>query len=116
MWANEISITILESYFSYIVAQVQFGPAATSWLLFAAYGECDDRRNEAMWNKLSDYAHSHSLPVCAIGDFNCIMDQQEKKEGNKNLKKKHTKFISFLQKSGLVYLGHSRPAYTCANN
>lgn len=116
LWANEISVTILESSFSFIVAEVQLGPAAKPWLLFAAYGECDDRRNDVMWVKLEGYARNQALPVCAIGDFNCITDQIEKQGGNSVLKAKHLRFRSFLQKSGLLDLGHSGPAYTWANN
>ena len=116
IWANEVSVTILEINFSFIVAKVQLGPAAKPWLLFAAYGDCDDRRNDEIWNKISDYTANSNLPLCAIGDFNCITGQNEKQGGNSKLKSKHTKFCSFLQRAGLIDLGYSGPAYTWANN
>ncbi|XP_078154766.1 uncharacterized protein LOC144550656 [Carex rostrata] len=116
IWANEVMVSVLENSFSFIVARVQFGPAAKPWLLFAAYGDCDDRRNNEIWSKLSDYSSTNNLPVCAIGDFNCITEQSEKQGGSSKLKAKHKKFRSFLQKAGLMDLGYSGPAYTWANN
>ncbi|XP_078163844.1 uncharacterized protein LOC144558800 [Carex rostrata] len=113
---NEVSVNVLETSFSFIVAKVQFGPAAKPWLLFAAYDDCDDRRNIEIWNKLSDYTATCELPVCAIGDFNCITDQSEKQGGSSKLKAKHTKFRSFLHRTGLMDLGYSGLAYTWANN
>lgn len=116
LWANEISVSVLETSFSFIVAKVQLGPAAKPWLIFAAYGDCDDRRNDEIWRKLSDYATNNDLPVCAIGDFNCITGQNEKQGGSQIVKAKHKKFRSFLQRAGLIDLGFSGPAYTWANN
>lgn len=116
LWANEVMVTVLETSFSFIVAQVQFGPAAKPWLLYAAYGDCDDRRNDEIWSKLSEYSSTNNLPVCAIGDFNCITEQREKQGGSSQLKAKHKKFCSFLHRAGLIDLGYSGPAYTWANN
>lgn len=116
LWANEIIVTVLESSFFFIAAEIQFGPAAQKWLLFAVYGDCDDKENDFIWGKLSGYVNSSGLPVCAVGDFNCITGSKEKSGGAVKLKSKNKKFRSFLQRSGLVDLGHSGPAYTWANN
>lgn len=116
LWANEISVKVLESNYYFIAAEVQLGPAAPKWLLFAIYGDCDDNDNEFIWNKLSGFVNSSGLPVCAVGDFNCITGAAEKTGGSTRLKSKNKKFRAFLQQTGLVDLGHSGPAYTWANN
>lgn len=116
LWANEIKVKVLESSFFFIAAEVQIGPAAPKWILFAIYGDCDDRENGEIWSKLSGYVNSSNLPVCAVGDFNCITGSKEKAGGSAVLKSKNKKFRSFLQRTGLVDLGHSGPAYTWANN
>lgn len=116
LWADEISVTILQSSLNFIVAKIKIGPMAQPWLLFAVYGDCNDRKNDEIWNTLSRYVIDSGLPVCAIGDFNCITDIQEKEGGSEVLKAKHKKFRSFLQVAGLVDLGHNGPAYTWANN
>ena len=115
IWADGVSVQILETSFSFIAARVQLTPAAKPWLLFAAYGDCNDRRNDEIWEKISYYTRNNSLPVCAIGDFNCITGQQEKQGGNSKTKAKNTRFRSFLQRSGLLDLGHGGPAYTWAD-
>lgn len=116
LWANEISVEILESNLFFIAARINLGPRAQPWLLFAVYGDYSDAANSFIWGKLSQYISQSDIPVCALGDFNCVTGQQEKAGGNPVFKAKNKRFRAFLQQSGLVDLGHSALAFTWANN
>lgn len=116
LWSDSVSVSILETSQFFIVAKFQINPSSPAWVLFAVYGDCEDRVNSFIWDRIEYYATDQTLPVCTIGDFNCISDIGEKVGGNPNLKTKHKKFRAFVQRSGLIDLGHWGPAYTWANN
>lgn len=81
LWSNSISVSILETSTNYIVARIQVTPAAPPWVLFAIYGDYDDRANDPIWERIEHYTANAALPLCTIGDFNCITDQGEKTGG-----------------------------------
>lgn len=116
LWSDSISVSILETSRYFIAAKVQINPGSPAWILFAVYGDCEDRLNDCIWGRIEHYASDQNLPVCAIGDFNCISDISEKAGGCSNFKAKHKKFRAFIQRAGLIDLGYSGPAYTWANN
>lgn len=112
LWSDNVSVSIIESTFYYIVAEVQLQPHLQPWLLFATYGDCDDRMNFQIWDRIRHYIHHSGMPLCTIGDFNCIMDPNEKTGGVFTFKPKNKKFRAFVQQAGLIDLGHTGPAYT----
>ena len=116
LWSDSISVSILETSINFIVARIQVTPAAPPWVLFAVYGDCDDKANNSIWERIEHYTANAALPVCTIGDFNCITDQGEKTGGSKVFKSKNKRFRTFIQRSGLIDLGHTGPAFTWANN
>lgn len=106
LWADSISISILETSRYYIVVRIQTSPAALPWIHFAVYGDCDDRANNSIWERIEHYTSNAALPVCTIGNFNCISDQGEKSGGSHVFKSKHKRFRAFVQRSVLIDLGH----------
>lgn len=116
MWSDSVSVAILETNIYYIVAEIRLLPNADPWILFGVYGDYGDRVNDIIWNRIQHYAQASGMALCAVGDFNCISDQAEKQGGSTQFKTKNKKFRSFLQRVGLIDLGHTRLAYTWANN
>lgn len=112
LWSDAISVKILESCFYFIIAEIKLQPNEDSWILFCVYGNCEDRQNNHIWDRIIQYAQNPNKPLCAIGDFNCISDQQEKQGGSSLFKTKNRKFRAFIQQVGLVDLEYSGPAYT----
>lgn len=86
IWSDSISVTILETSKHFIVAWIQLNPSAAPWILFAVYGDCKDRANTHIWERIEHYVNDKTLPVCTIGDFNCISDKGEKQGGNSRFK------------------------------
>lgn len=116
LWNDSVSVSILESSLNFIIAKIQINPSAKPWVLFAVYGDCEDRMTNHIWEKIEQYTNDPNIPLCTIGDFNCILDQSEKAGGNAQFKARNKRFRSFVQRAGLIDLGHSGPAYTWANN
>lgn len=100
LWSDEIEVRIRETNFHFIVAEVKERPNSQLWMLIAVYGDCQDRVNEYIYERITYYVEHSPNPVCAVGDFYAIASIQEKQG---------------IESSGLVDLGHSGPAYTWLN-
>ncbi|XP_038972754.1 uncharacterized protein LOC120104917 [Phoenix dactylifera] len=86
------------------------------WVLSAVYASTDYRVRRALWEEASQMI-SHGHPMLMAGDFNCIVDSQEKMGGNPfSLNRKIKEFQDFISTNGLIDLGFSGPRFTWCNN
>ncbi|XP_038984385.1 uncharacterized protein LOC120111406 [Phoenix dactylifera] len=54
--------------------------SGVSWVLAAVYASTDFRERRILWEEASQLINQ-GLPMLVAGDFNCIVDPQEKREG-----------------------------------
>ncbi|KAJ1690040.1 hypothetical protein LUZ63_014195 [Rhynchospora breviuscula] len=81
----------------------------------AIYGYPNNKVLGYIWDRVLFYATTYNLPLCIIGDFNCILGENEKQGGTSKIKLKNKLFASLVARAGLIDLGYSGPAYTWSN-
>ncbi|XP_038985573.1 uncharacterized protein LOC120111755 [Phoenix dactylifera] len=87
-----------------------------SWVLSAVYASTDFRERRILWDEASQLI-SQGYPMLMAGDFNCIVDPQEKRGGRPfTFERKVMEFQDFLTSNGLIDLGFSGSKFTWCNN
>lgn len=98
------------------------GTASSFWLrirnaflLAAVYASTSGSIRKTLWQHLS-LAADLGIPSCIIGDFNVIVNAQEKKGGARfRWDWKVTDFHNFLNENALCDLGFKGSPYTWSN-
>ncbi|XP_038973680.1 uncharacterized protein LOC120105382 [Phoenix dactylifera] len=86
------------------------------WVLAAVYASTDYRVRRVLWEEATQLI-SQGHPMLLAGDFNCIVDPQEKMGGKPfSFERKIREFQDFLMMNGLVDLGFAGPKFTWCNN
>ncbi|KAM1589719.1 hypothetical protein ACFX10_028582 [Malus domestica] len=86
------------------------------WRLFAIYASTDERRRREQWKNLSkriNYDDNHCL---LIGDFNDILCNDEKEDGNTRSISSLRDFRDFVARNELLDLGFEGYPFTWRNN
>ncbi|XP_038978036.1 uncharacterized protein LOC120108503 [Phoenix dactylifera] len=85
-------------------------------VLAAVYASTDFRQRRRLWEEASQLV-DRGYPLLMAGDFNCIVDPQEKMGGKPfSHERKVKEFQNFLTANGLIDLGFSGPRFTWCNN
>ncbi|XP_038974801.1 uncharacterized protein LOC120106025 [Phoenix dactylifera] len=86
------------------------------WVLAAVYASTDFRERRRLWEEASQLV-AQGFPFLMAGDFNCIVDPQEKMGGKPfSHERKVKEFEDFLTTNGLIDLGFTGPRFTWCNN
>lgn len=115
LWDLDLGIRILKQSVNLIVAHVPKIADKQEWILIAIYGDPHRRGNPGIWSEIEQFLHQQQLPVCILGDFNSIMNSNEKDGGAGQLSTNNRRFRAWIHNNGLVDLGHHGPAYTWSN-
>jgi Reverse transcriptase (RNA-dependent DNA polymerase)/zinc-binding in reverse transcriptase/Endonuclease/Exonuclease/phosphatase family len=113
IWGSHIQIRVFEKNKNYFFAWVQTRDKPP-WLLVCVYGDASYRDNPRIWRDIRGLT-TLNAPLCCIGDFNAIMDIEEKHGGNRRLNQNGVGFRNFLFDAELIDLGFKGPAYTWTN-
>ncbi|XP_020699751.1 uncharacterized protein LOC110112018 [Dendrobium catenatum] len=91
-------------------------PNLQEWIVAVVYAKKDYHACRSLWNVIGNFINGN-LPVIVGGDFNCCLDQSEKKGGQKY---KYTvgaqEMSAFLVDNDLHDLVILGPRYTWSNN
>ncbi|XP_072999435.1 uncharacterized protein [Typha latifolia] len=114
LWDENISLEIIEEFSSFIFALIKGHYPASNWILGCVYGNPYSKDNALLWHKIGLFSISN-LPLCCIGDYNCICNPLEKEGGAVNFSAKQRSFVDHIANAGLLDLGFSSPAFTWSN-
>lgn len=104
-WKKDVSVSILSTSHNYIDTQITYN-GITFHSTFV-YGEPDQSRRQAVWNEISDLNTPSSEPWFLTGDFNEIVDNNEKAGGPERAEGTFCAFRTFLSTNDLFDLKHS---------
>ena len=94
MWTNEVSISILSSSHNFIDTSVTYKD--TSFNATFTYGEPDVSKRQLVWDQLSLLGAGRTGPWMLTGDFNEILENNEKSEGRVHPESFSRKMISLI--------------------
>lgn len=79
-WHDSCSLEVIFSSGQQITIGLKTGNVYSAYFSFV-YASCDPQIRMALFNELSSFASSVSVPWMVGGDFNCVMSPSEKKGG-----------------------------------
>ncbi|XP_016500997.1 uncharacterized protein LOC107819404 [Nicotiana tabacum] len=80
----------------------------------AVYATARERKD--FWANIEDISNDIAGPWCIGGDFNVIMDSEEKLGGRPHRAHRSVDFTATMEYCGLVDLGYFGPRFTWCNN
>ncbi|PHU20008.1 hypothetical protein BC332_11159 [Capsicum chinense] len=84
-------------------------------LISYVYVKCDSHLRDNLWNKLRIINDNYNLPWLIVGDFNCIIDPVEKKDGSLHRMSKSMGFIHCIMDCELLDAGYTGSPFTWCN-
>lgn len=115
LWSDEVGLQIQGSAKHYILAEVKLNDGQQPWGLVGIYGDPARVLYWAIWDEIETFINRCEGHVVILGDFNAIKAQQEKWGGSSQLGPNNRGFNSWINRLGLVDLGHNGPCYTWSN-
>lgn len=90
--------------------------ANTRTFITTVYTKCTTGERRDLWDIIHNMNNRVNGPWCVGGDFNIIMDLDEKLGYNPHKAYKSLDFISTMKSCGLMDIGFTSPRYTWCNN
>ncbi|XP_020686133.1 uncharacterized protein LOC110102230, partial [Dendrobium catenatum] len=112
---NMVSFDIRETSSQAIVGSLSV-PNLGIWRIATVYGSRNCKERESLWKQLNDCMEV-TIPSIIGGDFNCIIDKEEKRGGKRFLFSKGPREMkSFMVNSDFHDIGSMGPRFTWCNN
>lgn len=115
IWNDEVQVRVIKSSRFSIMAEVKLNDGKEVWGLAAIYGDPARVSNQQIWDEIESFLCQVNGNACLLGDFNAIVDCNEKRGGSSQLGANNTAFRSWIHANGLLDLGHHGPCYTWSN-
>ncbi|XP_021803305.1 uncharacterized protein LOC110747435, partial [Prunus avium] len=113
LWnASKIKVEILGTSDQTITASVS-GPGNISWLFSAIYASPCGAKREKLWDYLNFVASCHRMPWLIAGDFNDMLQLDDKVGGTPLSRLKG--FKKWFDENDMIDLGYSGTKYTWSN-
>ena len=110
LWKSEVTVWV-DSFSKFHIDAVVNGMTAEAWRFTGFYGEPNTNYKEEAWSMLQMLRSKPHLPWCCMGDFNEILQTEEKRGGRIRAHDQMQAFWDVLDNCGLVDLGFSRPEF-----
>lgn len=105
LWKDDVDLQILDSSPNFI--DTKLTSASASFHYTFVYGEPALEHRLHLWNKLSNLGVSRDSTWILSGDFNEIVDNNEKRRGVTRSEKSFVHFRSFITRNGLLDVKHT---------
>lgn len=116
MWNDqEIRCDILDVGAQDIHACIQVPPLFSPWIFSAIYARPNFADRRTLWDDLSVFASTHSSPWVIAGDFNEVLDSQDKFGGRAINTSRASLFRNCMNTCGMSDLGFSGSRFTWTN-
>ena len=84
LWRRDmVDLDVLTATEQEIHAIVKVNSSSSSWLLSSIYGSPRFAERLILWDNLCTVSRLHNLPWAIVGDFNDVLNDSEKKGGNR---------------------------------
>ncbi|WMV54211.1 hypothetical protein MTR67_047596 [Solanum verrucosum] len=104
-WNHLDQVEVIANEEQHITIKFKDRNGANSRYVSVIYAECTDRDRRDLWDSMENISRSINDPWCVGGDFNDIMDPDEKLGGKPHRANKCFDFISTMEACGLSDLG-----------
>ncbi|GLT37135.1 hypothetical protein SLA2020_114700 [Shorea laevis] len=111
LWNEEVQIQLLLYSQSHIDMEIH-DLTDLCWHLTGFYGQPDVGRHHESWALLKLLKSSSTLPWVSLGDFNEIVKQSEKMDGNPIFEHQIKSFCEAIEYCGFLELGFKGPRFT----
>lgn len=86
------------------------------FLLINVYDPIQNRDKRRIWNEIYSYLRTTPNQICIIGgDFNAILDQNEKRGGRRIISQSERDFCNWVHKTNLIEIKMTEDTYTWNN-
>lgn len=96
-------------------AMLSFNNTIQPFMLSAVYNYAQPSRHSQVWNELVQISANYSGKWVVLGDFNCILNEEEKKGGIRTAISKMLRFRDCIAQCRLVDLGFAGHPFTWTN-
>ena len=111
LWKSNIKVWV-DSFSKYHIDSVIEGGSENAWRLTGFYGKLDTYHRSEGWSMLCMLGSKLTMPWCCLGDFNELLEVQDKKGGAPRAQSQMQMFRDALDYCEFVDLGFSSPDFT----
>ena len=111
LWKKNIDVWV-DSFSGYHIDAIIHVNSENAWRLTGFYGEPEASHRSEGWNMLRMLSSKPKLPWCCFGDFNELLEVQDKKYGAPRAHNLMENFWDVLDFCGFVDLGYLGPDFT----
>ena len=116
LWKSDaVEVELLCATEQEIHVSVKVRGSNSLWLLSAIYASSRRSERRILWENLKIIADHHNLPWVMLGDFNDILNTEEKWGGNSPSNSRMSEFRNCINACNMIDLGLSGPKFTWSN-
>ncbi|KAL4351355.1 hypothetical protein GQ457_06G013440 [Hibiscus cannabinus] len=112
LWKENIALEIVDVSNQFINGRFRH-EEARNWIQFSAvYASSNGSKRKFLWDQLASLDPGEAIPWILGGNFNVILDGEERVAGSDSVSGGSRRFGEFIQSNGLVDLGFQGPPFT----
>ncbi|XP_060182082.1 uncharacterized protein LOC132611715 [Lycium barbarum] len=116
LWSNSYEIVIIDDCDQIVSASVRGLNNNELAFLSAVYAKCDSNLRQELWESIESFSSDLNAPWAVLGDFNVIVEADEKKGGRPFNISESFDFLNCMEDSGLQDAGFLGSSYTWCDN
>ncbi|XP_028556804.1 uncharacterized protein LOC114581224 [Dendrobium catenatum] len=116
LWNKKVVTFVVKETSSQIIVGGLFIPNLGLWKVVTVYGRRCCKERESLWSQLGSCMENY-IPSIICGDFNCVLNKEEKRGGKRFLFSKGPRDMKcFMMNFDFNYVGNIGPRFTWCNN
>lgn len=114
-WKSNIDLRIIYANDNIISGIIFSHPPQVQWCINVVYGPVNPSLKLVFWDQLQEIVVNWSGPCLILGDFNVVLEQQDKMGGRPVAQSSNGGFANLIQIGGLMDVGFKGSRYTWNN-
>lgn len=116
MWSNEYTVFIISDTEKQVTCKINHPSTDMDFHITCVYAKCRTALRKTLWEDLASFANSTTGSWSIMGDFNVIVDAEEKEGGKPYRIDKRFDFINCIEDCGVQDVGFVGNTHTWYNN
>ncbi|KAI9096746.1 hypothetical protein K1719_025925 [Acacia pycnantha] len=112
LWSSKVSLNILVNQVQFVHMEVCWNNLNSKFLFTTIYGSPQSQYRKFLWQDLDQIAANLSFPWLLAGDFNAIVNLDERQGGSSRRAHGCSLLNNFLHSNGLIDMGFNGPRFT----